>query len=288
MKKTLSQPLLGAHLSIAGGLEQAIYAARDLGCTAVQFFSKSNRQWHAPTITDEQLARYHEALRAAPLGYVAIHASYLINIASGDQAQRTKARNALIIEYQRAVALDVDALIVHPGSYGTGTIEASLAHVAQELNLMFQEIPAGKPKLLLETMAGQGTNTCFTFEQLATILNTVTASSPIGVCLDTCHVYAAGYDLKNDYNGVITTFDTVIGLDKLYAIHLNDSKKGLGTRVDRHEHIGQGELGLATFATLMNDTRLAHLPKILETPKDTPEDDVRNLKTIRDLFDVAR
>jgi deoxyribonuclease-4 len=285
MKKSLSQPLLGAHLSIAGGFEQAIYAARNLGCTAVQFFSKSNRQWHAPAITDEQLARYHEALRVAPLGYVAIHASYLINIASGDETQRTKARNALITEYQRAVTLDVDALIVHPGSYGTGTIQASLAHVAQELNLVFQETPAGNPKLLLETMAGQGTNTCFTFEQLATILNAVAPTSPIGVCLDTCHVYAAGYDLKNNYNGVITLFNSIIGLNNLYAIHLNDSKKGLGTRVDRHEHIGEGQLGLATFAALMNDPRLAHLPKILETPKDTADDDARNLKTIRDLLD---
>jgi deoxyribonuclease-4 len=277
-------PLLGAHLSTAGGFEQAIYAAHALGCTAVQFFSKSNRQWHAPPITDEQLARYNEALHKTHLGYVAIHASYLINIASPDQAQREQARRALIIEYQRAVALNADALIVHPGSYVSGTIDASLAHIIDELRHVFQEIPTGKPKLLLETMAGQGTSTCFAFEQLATILNALPPTTPLGICFDTCHVYAAGYDLKNDYLGVMQQFDAIIGLNRLYAIHLNDSKKKVGARVDRHEHIGQGELGLATFATLMNDTRLAQVPKILETPKDHPDDDARNLQTIRDLL----
>ncbi len=288
MPKKIHTDLIGMHLSINGGLDQAISRAEELNCSAVQFFSKSNRQWQAKPLSEEEIEKFKLAVANSPtIQSTIIHASYLINIGSPDQPSAQKATIALQDELIRAQQLDVDHIVFHPGSHKEGPLDNCLDQIASNINLIFKNVKASKTKLLIETMAGQGTNVGYTFEQLSHIYNKIDQKNRIGFCLDTCHIFAAGYDISSvdAYKTVISKFDTILGLQNLHVIHLNDSKKELGSRVDRHEHIGKGRLGLEAFRYIMNDQQLKHITKILETPVESLDDNLRNLTTIRELID---
>lgn len=280
--------LLGSHMSIAGGLEQTLVRAQALGCNAVQFFSKSNRQWHAKPLTDIEIDLFKKTLAASTIVSTTIHASYLINPGSPDPATAKRSRDALAEEYARACALGVDHLVFHPGAHLNQGETDCLDRIAQCMNSILKDAPATKTKLVPETMAGQGSSVGYTFEQLAYLVSNIEKKEQIGICLDTCHVFAAGYDLKDKYAQVIDQFDATIGLAYLSVIHVNDSKKELGSRVDRHEHIGQGCIGERAFQSLFTDERLAHISKILETPKDSDLDDLKNIAKIMGLIEEKR
>jgi deoxyribonuclease-4 len=288
MFKQSTKHLIGMHLSISGGLHQAITRAEELNCSAVQFFSKNNRQWHTSSLSIDEIDRFKQALANSPTVLsTIIHASYLINIGSSDTAISQRATIALQDELSRAQQLGVDSLVFHPGSHKDSSDIECLDQIALNINHILSHVEPGKTKLLIETMAGQGTNVGYTFEQLLHIYRQIDQKNRIGFCLDTCHIFAAGYDISSSeaYEKVIAQFDSILGLQNLYVIHLNDSKKELGSRVDRHEHIGKGLLGIEAFKYIMNDSRLQHIPKILETPIDHPSDNLMNITTIRDLID---
>jgi deoxyribonuclease-4 len=290
-------PKLGAHLSIAGGLPRAIDRARATRCEALQIFTKSVGQWRARPIPDEEAALFRAGAAESGLPIVA-HNSYLINIAAADRALRQKSIDALTEEIDRAELLGLDGLVMHPGSYTSGSETRGLQLIAAGLAGILRRRPRVKVRILLEHTAGQGTNLGHRFEHLATIIEALDGSPRIGVCLDTCHLLTSGYDLcsAEGYEATFAAFDRLIGLDRLALFHLNDSKKPCGSRVDRHEHIGKGCLGLAPFRRLVTDPRFASLPMLLETPKlDTPESrrrsdadpwDQRNLRTLRRLMKV--
>jgi len=289
-------PRLGAHLSIAGGLPRAVDRAVATGCEALQIFTKSAGQWRARTLPVEEAALFRARVTETGIRPVVAHNSYLINVASGDQALRARSIEALAEELDRAELLGLDGLVMHPGSHTTGSEPDGLGRIAEALDSILRARPAGRVKLLLEHTAGQGTNLGHRFEHLATIIGALNGSSRLGVCLDTCHLLTAGYDLCSEqgYEAAFRDFDRIVGLQRLALFHLNDSKKPCGSRVDRHEHIGKGCLGLEPFRRLLNDARFAHLPMLLETPKlDTPESrrkvdadpwDLRNLRTLRRLM----
>jgi deoxyribonuclease-4 len=288
-------PRLGAHLSIAGGLPRAIDRAEASRCEALQIFTKSVGQWRARPIPDEEAAIFRSRARESGLPIVA-HNSYLINIAAADRALRAKSIAALREEVDRAELLGLDGLVMHPGSYTTGTETEGLRLIAVGLAAIFRSRPRGRVRILLEHTAGQGTNLGHRFEHLAAIIERLDGSPRIGVCLDTCHLLAAGYDLCSEagYSATFADFDRIIGLGRLALFHLNDSKKPCGSRVDRHEHIGRGHLGLDPFRWILTDPRFQSLPMVLETPKlETPESrrrgdadpwDMRNLRTLRRLM----
>ncbi len=290
-------PRLGAHLSIAGGLPRAVDRATAANCDALQIFTKSVGQWRARPLPPEEVALFRERRERAGLPVVA-HNSYLINVAAAEPVLRAKSIAALGEELDRAEMLGLDGLVMHPGSYTSGTEAQGLRLIAQALRALLRERPQQRVKVLLEHTAGQGTNLGHRFEHLAAILERLDGSPRIGVCLDTCHLLTAGYDLcsESGYAATFRDFDRIVGLDRLALFHLNDSKKPCGSRVDRHEHIGKGCLGLEPFRRLLNDPRFTHHPMVLETPKlDTPESrrrsdvdpwDRRNLKTLRSLLAV--
>jgi deoxyribonuclease-4 len=289
-------PRLGAHLSIAGGLPRAVDRAVATRCEALQIFTKSAGQWRARTLPVEEAALFRARVKETGVRPVVAHNSYLINIASGDPILRARSIEALTEELDRAELLDLDGLVMHPGSYTTGSEADGLGRIAEALDSILRSRPAGRVKLLLEHTAGQGTNLGHRFEHLAAIIGALRVSSRLGVCLDTCHLLTAGYDLCSEqgYEATFRDFDRIVGLRRLALFHLNDSKKPCGSRIDRHEHIGKGCLGIEPFRRLLNDARFAHLPMLLETPKlDTPESrrkgdvdpwDLRNLRTLRKLM----
>lgn len=276
--------LLGAHISIAGGFDQAIVRGESIGCTAIQIFTKSNRQWTAAPIGEDAIIAFKNARKHSSITQVIAHAAYLINIGSPHEHIRTKSTQAVIDELHRCHQLGIPYLVMHPGAHGTEPINECLTRIAEQINHILT-IDTGTTTLVLETMAGQGTNVCDSFEQLAYIYQQVTHKKRFGICFDTCHVFAAGYDLqtKEAYNNTWKIFDNILGRDLLKVIHLNDSKKPLGMHVDRHEDIGKGKLGLDAFKFIMNDSRLFDIPKILETPKESLRDDWRNMRTLADL-----
>ena len=280
--------LLGAHMSIAGGLEQAIIRGDSIGCTAIQIFTKSNRQWHAKEITDADALLFQTTFKNSGIIYIAAHASYLINIGTPNHEINQKSVTSLITELQRCEILQIPYLILHPGN-GLGMSEAEcLKLIAQNINTALS-ISAGKTILLLENTAGQGHNTGYKFEQLATIINQVANQSRIGICLDTCHAYAAGYDLSttDGYMHTWKEFKKHLGYKLLKFIHINDSKQTLGSRVDRHEDIGVGKIGHKGFELLFNDPHLFDIPKVLETPQTIElKDDIRNMQTIVNLLEA--
>jgi len=260
--------LLGAHVSIAGGLYKAPARGTELGCTAIQIFTKNQVQWQAPLLAEADIQNYKTAYQAAGLKAVCSHDSYLINIGSADSALLEKSRNAFIDEIQRAHLLEIPYLVFHPGAFKSGNEKECLRIIAESINYCLDQIGKTPVQVLLETTAGQGTTVGYRFEQLRGIIDLVQRPANIGVCLDTCHIFVAGYDIRdeNSYQKTIRDFDEIIGLDRLKVIHLNDTKKALGSRVDRHENIGLGTIGENGFRLIMNDNRLANIPKILETP----------------------
>jgi deoxyribonuclease-4 len=282
--------LLGAHMSVAGGHALAIERATAFNMTACQIFTKNANQWNAKPIAPEGAESFRAQVAASEIGFVVAHDSYLINLASPDDTLWQRSVAAFGDELQRCAQLGVPWLVTHPGAHmGTG-VDEGVGRVARGLNRLFDELPDLDVTVLLETTAGQGTSLGRSFEELAMILALVEDQTRVGVCFDTCHVFAAGYDIRDPevYATTMQAFDDSIGLERLRLFHLNDSKKGLGARVDRHEHIGEGELGREAFRLLLNDERFAGHPGILETPKgDEGEEDRRNLATLNGLVGVA-
>ncbi len=289
-------PRLGAHLSIAGGLPRAVDRAQASRCDALQIFTKSAGQWRARTLPGEEIAAFRRRVEETGVDPVVAHTSYLINLAADSAALRAQSLDALGEELDRAEALGLAGLVMHPGSYTTGTETDGLRLIAEGLAGLLAGRPRTRTRILLEHTAGQGTNLGHRFEHLARLLEWLDGSPRVGVCLDTCHLLAAGYDIvsPDGYRRTFEDFDRIVGLDRVAVFHLNDSKKPRGSRVDRHEHIGKGCLGLEPFRTLLNDARFDRLPMLLETPKlesdggrrrgDCDSWDVRNLRTLRKLM----
>jgi len=277
---------LGAHESIAGGLYKAFERGVSAGCESLQIWVKNSRQWEAPPLTGEEIRVFQEAREAANIYPVVAHAAYLINLASPKEGLRRRSIEALTLELERCEQLDVPYLVLHPGSH-TGAGEAvGLSHIAASLGEVHAATSDYHAQILLETSAGQGSSLGYRFEQLAYLLTHAPEGERLGVCLDTCHVFAAGYELctRVGYTATLTAFDELIGLDRLKVLHLNDSRHPLGSRKDRHAHIGKGALGLEAFRNLLNDPRLAALPGILETPKSADlHEDRENLAALRAL-----
>jgi len=292
-------PRLGAHLSIAGGLPRAVDRAEASGCQALQIFTKSAGQWRARDLPPDEIALFKRRVRQTKIRPVVAHNSYLINVAAADRALRRQSIAALRDELDRAESLAIDGLVMHPGSYTSGTESGGLKLIADALASILESRPDGRTRLLLEHTAGQGTNLGHRFEHLAEIIDRLGGSPRVGVCLDTCHLLTAGYDIGSSegYDSTFRQFGRIVGFSRLKAFHLNDSKKPCGSRVDRHEHIGKGCLGLAPFRRIVNDPRFAKLPMVLETPKiDTPRSrrlsdidplDKMNLATLRGLERIA-
>jgi deoxyribonuclease-4 len=281
-------PLFGAHKSIAGGLHNAMIAAQELGCQAVQLFTKSCQQWKATDLTNEEIATFRRAFRKSGVRLAMAHDCYLINLASPLEALYRQSLEAFIVECLRAEQLGLRYLVTHPGSHLDAGEEAGLARVVKALDEVHERCPSYRVQVLLEVTAGQGSNLGHRFEHLAKILSLVKEPKRLGVCLDTCHIFAAGYALspQREYLATMRAFDQIIGLKRLRAFHLNDSQKPLGSRVDRHAHIGRGCMGLEPFRLLVNDPRFRRHPMVLETPKEElngRDMDVVNLKVLRSL-----
>jgi deoxyribonuclease-4 len=284
---------LGAHMSIAGGHALAIDRATTFEMTACQIFTKNANQWSAKPIAPEAAEAFRARLAESDVAAVVAHDSYLINLASPDDALWERSRAAFGDELTRSDQLGVPWLVTHPGAHMGSGVEDGVRRVAEALNRLFDELPDVDVTVLLETTAGQGSTLGRTFEELAGILDLIEDQARVAVCFDTCHVFAAGYDIRDadSYAATMRAFDDVIGLKRLRVFHLNDSKKGLGSHADRHTHVGEGELGTEAFRLLLNDERFADRPGILETPKDDDEEgDRRNMATLRGLrgaVDVA-
>ncbi len=264
-------PLFGSHLSIAGGFHKALLQARDYGFETVQIFTKAPNQWYGKPIAEEDAALFRRTRRQTRIRFPVVHDSYLINMASPDDSLWRRSIEAFVDEVKRAEQLGASFLVTHPGAHLDSGEEAGLAKVAASLDEVHQRCLGVNVRILLETTAGQGSSLGHRFEHLAKILALMADSKRIGVCLDTCHVFAAGYALapEKEYRATMQEFDRLIGLSRIKAFHLNDSKKEQGSRVDRHEHIGRGHLGLEPFRLLVNDPRFRARPMILETAKET-------------------
>ncbi len=261
--------LLGAHMSISGGAFNAFAEGEKFGCTAIQIFTKSSNQWKAKELSDEELEKYHSEQTRTKIKPVIAHDSYLINLSSPDAALINKSRQAFLIELERCEKFKIPFLVTHPGSHVGQGEEWGIKRIAESINWLCERTDGYKVKIALETTAGQGSNLGYKFEQIESMISLSSFPDRLAVCLDTCHVFAAGYDIstQESYDKTISEFDRIIGLNRLAVIHVNDSKKGLGSKVDRHEHIGQGEIGKKPFGFLMKDKRFEHIPKLLETPK---------------------
>jgi deoxyribonuclease-4 len=278
--------IFGAHESISGGVYNAITRGKDATCDAVQIFNKSNSQWRAKKLTSDEIDQYLAAIDETGVTVACSHSSYLINIGSPDEALLTKSRNSLQEETERCNLLQVPNLVFHPGSHVGSGEEPGLDRIAENMNQVLANVSDNTVTLCLETTAGQGSNLGYTFEQIATIMDRVEDKDHLGVCLDTCHIFAAGYAITDpeDYKKTIEQFDDIIGLDNLKIVHTNDSKTEFGSKKDRHEHIGEGHIGIAAFENFVKDERFEDIPFILETPKgDDLAEDVENLKKLRSL-----
>jgi deoxyribonuclease-4 len=283
MKRTL---LLGSHMSVSGGMYRAFERATATGCATMQVFTKNNSRWEARPYAPAEIEQYRAAASGSPIAPVLAHASYLINLCAADAGILAKSRAALRDELERCELLGISGLIVHPGAHmGAGPHEGT-RRIAESLNVIHALTPGYRTRTVLETTAGQGTALGSRFEELARVLLEVEDKGRTAVCLDTCHVYAAGYDIGTEkgWEETMAAFDGTIGLRLLAAVHVNDSRRECGSRIDRHEHIGKGKIGLAGFRMLMNDTRLESVPKILETEKsDDMHEDIENMNVLRSL-----
>jgi deoxyribonuclease-4 len=279
--------LLGAHMSISGGAHMAIERACSIQCSAMQIFVKNNMQWFARPLQREEISAFLNHQQRIALASVFAHANYLINLAATNPQFHANSIRALTEELIRADQLELPFLVLHPGAHLGAGEEAGLTKIVESIDRVFAAIPKVKTKIALETTAGQGSCLGDRFEHLAYIINNVHESERLCVCLDTAHIFAAGYDIGNEraLRKTFREFDRVIGLDRLSAIHLNDSKTVRGSRVDRHEHIGQGQIGLDAFRFIMRNRLFAKVPKVLETPKGKDLiEDVANMKTLRALI----
>lgn len=274
---------LGAHVSIAGGVDRAIERGGALGCTAIQIFTKNASQWRARPLPADEIERWTDAWRRSSIEAVIAHDSYLINLASPDDALWRRSIDAFVVELERCAALGIDRLVTHPGSPIEGPVERGLDRVAGALDEIDRRTRGLAVRTLLETTAGQGRTLGATLEELAAIVDRVAAPDRIAFCLDTCHVFAAGYDLttRSAFDRLLARFDRTLGLDRLEAIHLNDSVGGLGSRRDRHAPIGEGAIGAEPFGWIVRARRLAGRPMILETPAAGHAADLATLRRLR-------
>ena len=280
-------PRFGAHMSISGGIALAFDRLAVVEGEALQIFTANQRQWHPRSPSPAEIEAFKGRRRQAPGVPVASHDSYLINLASPNPETQSKSRAAFVEELRRCAALGVEFLIIHPGSHLGAGVEAGLQRFTANLDQALGEAGTGKQVMvLLETTAGQGTNLGASFEELATIIAASAHPEQLGICYDTCHTFAAGYDIRTPkaYAETMATFDRLLGLERLRFFHLNDAMKGLGSRIDRHTHIGRGEIGLEGFRNLINDPRFANHPMVLETPKSEDlHEDRENLELLRSL-----
>jgi len=277
---------LGAHMSISGGLHLAPGRGKDAGCSVMQIFTQNANQWRGKMPSDVDAALFREKWRESGLLEIVSHDIYLINLASAPGETREKSMVAFREEMERCSRLGIDKIVMHPGSHLGEGEETGLKRIVEAFDTLFELVPDFTGRVLLENTAGQGTNLGFRFAHLQAIIEGSNTPDRFGVCLDTCHSVAAGYDLltREGYDATFAEFDRLIGLHRLACFHINDSKKGLGSHVDRHEHIGKGELGLEPFRMLLHDSRFTTVPKILETPKgDNDEMDAVNLALLRSL-----
>ncbi len=281
--------ILGAHQSIAGGYYKAVEEAKRVGCDCVQLFTKNNNQWRAKELTDDDVAMFQTRLAELGIAHPLAHDSYLINLASPDPALWKKSIDAFVIEMLRADRLGIPFVVTHPGAYTTSSEEAGVRAVILALDEVHRQTRGIKARCLLETTAGQGSCLGFRFEHLAAMIDGAQEPDRLGVCFDTCHVFAAGYPFgtEKDYIATMRALDKTVGLKRVRAFHLNDSVKPLGSRVDRHAPIGRGAMGREPFRFLLNDRRFRSVPMYLETPKgqeNGKEFDVINLRTLRRLI----
>ena len=275
--------LLGAHISIADGLHKAILRGEEIGCTAIQIFTKSSRSWFAKKLSEKEIEKFKKAQKESKqIKMIVAHTSYLINLASSNAVTEKKSITSLAQELERCEELEIPYLVLHPGSHVGQGEEKGIEKIAKNLDKVLSK-SKGKTKITLETTAGQGTNLGYTFKQLKKIRSLCKQKSKIVVCLDTCHVFAAGYDFRSPegYKKVMAEFIKTLGLRSLKVIHINDSKGELGSRVDRHANIGKGKIPRNVFKAIMNDKRLAGVPKILETPIQDPTDYIDEIKMLR-------
>jgi deoxyribonuclease-4 len=281
------EQLLGAHTSINGGVSTAVDLAEKLGFTAMQIFTKNNNRWYAKELGDKEIVTYKTRLKSSNIKFVVAHDSYLINLCAKDTEMLNKSKDSFLDELKRCELLEIPHLNFHPGAHlGLGEDEG-IKLIAESLNVIHSSTPGYKVTSMIETTAGQGSSVGYKFEHLRKIIDLVDEKNRMTVCIDTAHIFAAGYDIKNasKYKQVMNEFDNIIGLDRLKCIHMNDSKKILGSRVDRHENIGEGFIGIEGFINIMNDKRIEHIPKILETPKGKEQsEDVANLNILKSLI----
>lgn len=279
---------IGAHMSMAGGHDRAVHAAHKVGFRTVQVFTKSNNQWRAAPLTDVHVSAFRAALAETGVADPVAHGSYLINLGSPDDALWEKSIAALVVEVERGEALGIADLVIHPGAHVGSGEEAGLSRIARGLDEVHRRTPGVALRLALETTAGQGTCLGHRFEHLGRLFELVAEPDRMGVCVDTCHIFAAGYPLgtSTEYHETMGQLDRAVGIGRVRVLHLNDSLKPLGSRVDRHAGIGRGHLGVEPFRFLVNDPRFRHLPMILETPKGTEDGedlDAVNLRVLGQL-----
>jgi deoxyribonuclease-4 len=283
--------LLGAHMSVAGGFNLAIERARSIDCTAMQMFVKNNMQWFARPLTRDEIRTFLKHQQRSELLSIFAHTNYLINLAATNGQFHENSIRSLSEELVRADQLELPFLVLHPGAHLGAGEEVGLKKIVESIDRVFSGLPKTKTRIALETTAGQGSCLGNRFEHLAYIIRRVREPGRLCVCLDTAHVFASGYDIGTEASvrKTFREFDRVVGLDRLVAMHLNDSKTTRGSRVDRHEHIGKGKIGLSAFRFIMGDRRFRKIPKVLETPKGKElREDVINLKTLRRLMTTAR
>lgn len=277
--------MLGAHVSISGGVDKAPERARSLTCDCMQIFSKNQMQWEAKPLDAAEADRFKANMKGYGIEEAVIHDSYLINLGSPKSDQLKRSRSVFLDEMVRAKALGIRKLIFHPGAHMDSGMQEGLRRIAESLNWCRAEFGSDDVEFVLEITAGQGTYLGSSFEQLAWIIDSLDDQDSAGVCFDTCHAYSAGYDIKTrkGFESTFDKFDEILGMERLRAIHLNDSRVSMGSRVDRHEQIGQGVLGLGTFKMFVNESRLEKVPMVLETPKGD-EMYKQELKTLRSLI----
>ena len=284
--------ILGAHQSIAGGFVKAAERARDAGCDCVQIFTQNNNQWQIHSVSAQQGKEFQKALADCGVSCPIAHDSYLINLGSPDDDLWRRSIDAFVGELRRADALGIPYLVFHPGAFTTADERSGIERVIRGLDAAHRRTQSASVVSLVESTAGQGTCLGWRFEHLAAIIDGVKRPQRMGVCFDTCHVFAAGYPLgsADEYQDTMAAFDRLVGLDRIKAFHLNDCRRELGSRIDRHEHIGRGKMGLEPFRRLLGDPRFQRVPMYLETPKESAEEDnkdnmdVVNLRTLRSLI----
>lgn len=285
-----NQALLGAHMSIAGGKQLAVRRAVDAGCKVLQIFVKNSNQWSAPELQEEEVHAFRTERKKARLRAVVAHSSYLINLASPQEPLWKRSVSAMLDELRRSERLQLSHLVTHPGAHVGSGESAGIRRVAEAIDRIHEECDADFPRIALETTAGQGTSLGHRFEHLRDIVSACRNPERVDLCVDTCHVFAAGYDVRSGEScrQVFEELDRIVGLQKLALFHFNDSKKPLGSRVDRHEHIGKGAIGSEGFEWILNERRFSKIPKILETPKgENLEYDIENLRLLRSLIQEA-